>query len=369
MTQTSTPKVGSQASTPSFDDSLKVNWYRCPIEKAELQKLMRRNDLRGWLQTGCHLGLFFITGFLAYFALVNITLDNWTWSLPLALTTLFIHGTIGPFMGLIAIHELQHRTVFESRSLNAFFEKIYAFISWSDYIWYQESHRRHHMTTCHKQSDGEVVLPVKFTFKRWQFWLGALAWDPRATWQRLRTVWGHANGRVSGDWYQHVLPRSDSKLRTRHQAWARVLLFGHGGLSLIFLLSGHWFLIIVFTFGTFYCNWLGFLCGRPQHFGLNPDIPDFRVNTRTFTCSWLPAFYYWNMQYHLEHHMYPAVPFYNLSKLRKAIEGDLPPCTHGLWNTWQDLIQIKKMLVADPSYRYIPELPNRSTATLDHPVK
>ena len=104
MTQTSTPKINPKASLSSFDDSLKVNWYRCPIEKAELQKLMRRNDLRGWLQTGCHLGLFFVTGILAYFALATIAVDNWTWSLPLALAMLFIHGTIGPFMGLIAIH-------------------------------------------------------------------------------------------------------------------------------------------------------------------------------------------------------------------------------------------------------------------------
>ena len=66
---------------------------------------------------------------------------------PVLIAVLFIHGTIGPFMGLIAIHELQHRTVFNSKELNEFFEKIYAFISWSDYIWYQKSHAIHHSST------------------------------------------------------------------------------------------------------------------------------------------------------------------------------------------------------------------------------
>jgi fatty acid desaturase len=129
-------------------------------------------------------------------------------------------------------------------------------------------------------------------------------------------------------------------------------------LALTFIASGHWFLIVVFTFGTQYCTWLGFLCGVPQHYGLNPDTPDFRFNSRTFTCSWLPAFYYWNMQYHLEHHMYPAVPFYNLPKLRAAIKHDLPPAPHGLLATWRELLSIRSQSLKDRNYRFIPDLPS-----------
>ena len=81
--------------------------------------------------------------------------------------------------------------------------------------------------------------------------------------------------------------------------------------------------------------WLGFLCGLPQHYGIQPNSPDFRYNTRTFTCAWLPAFLYWNMQYHAEHHMYPAVPFFNLPKLREKLAHDLPPAPHGLRATWK----------------------------------
>ena len=348
---------------PAFRTDYKISWHRSPIEKALLEELMRRNDWRGWLQTGSHLGLFFATGALAYLAFLNIDAGNWPWSVPLLVLALFVHGTIGPFMGLIAIHELQHRTVFKSRALNAFFERFYAFLSWSDYIWYQQSHAIHHRATCHADYDGEVRLPVKFSLRRWRVWLGLLAWNPSATWQRLKTVWRHANGRVQGDWYSHVLPESATRLRRQHRNWARTLLIGHGLLALVFIATGHAFLIVVYTFGTFYCGWLGFLCGVPQHYGLNSDIPDFRMNTRTFTCSWLPAFYYWNMQYHLEHHMFPAVPFYNLPKLRRAIAHDLPPATHGLLATWREMLALRRKFLADPNYRYLPALPAGAAAT------
>jgi fatty acid desaturase len=357
-----TAKVVTQTTAP-FGTDVNISWYRSPIDQTVLAELMKRNDLRGWGQTISHLGLFFATAALAYLAFLNINTANWYWSVPLLLMALFVHGTIGPFMGLIAIHELQHRTVFKSRGLNAFFERVYAFISWSDYIWYQASHAIHHQATCHAEYDGEVQLPIKFSLRRWRVWLGFLAWNPSATWQRLKLVWRHANGRILGDWYNHVLPVSDPRLRRKHRDWARTLLIGHALLALIFILTGHWFLIVVFTFGTFYCNWLGFLCGLPQHYGLNPNIPDFRQNSRTFTCSWLPAFYYWNMQYHIEHHMFPAVPFYNLPKLRKAIEHDLPPATHGLLATWRELLTLRRRSIEDPGYRFLPKIPLRDEGT------
>ena len=342
----------------TFRNDADVDWYRSPVDREVLSSLIERDDFRGWFQTLTHLGWFFTTAILTYCAFLNINPENWHWSVPLFLVALFVHGTMGPFMGLIAIHELQHRTVFKTRWLNEFFEKVYAFISWSDYLWYQKSHVMHHQATCHRDFDGEVYLPVRYSLKHWRVWLGLLAWNPQNTWGRIKIVWRHANGDIQGDWYNHVLPEDDKKLRREHRNWARFTLIGHGLLALGFVVTGHWFLIVVFTIGTTYCGWLGFLCGLPQHFGLNSDVPDFRMNTRTFTCSWLPAFYYWNMQYHLEHHMYPAVPFYNLPKLRRVIEHDLPPAPHGLAATWREMSEIKAHIKADPNYVFVPDVPN-----------
>ncbi|MCZ6855704.1 MAG: fatty acid desaturase, partial [Gammaproteobacteria bacterium] len=92
------------------------------------------------------------------------------------------------------------------------------------------------------------------------------------------------------------------------------------------------------------------------------NIPDFRQNSRTFTCSWLPAFYYWNMQYHIEHHMFPAVPFYNLAKLRRAIEYDLPEAPHGLLATWREILALRRNFLDEPDYRFVPKVPLRTNA-------
>jgi fatty acid desaturase len=121
---------------------------------------------------------------------------------------------------------------------------------------------------------------------------------------------------------------------------------------------GYWYLILIVTFGSYWSSWLVMLCGTPQHIGMAPDVPDFRLSCRTYTCGPLIGFLYWNMQYHVEHHMFPAVPFYNLPKLRAAIQYDLPPAPHGLWATWKEIIPILVRQKNDPHYVFTPVLPN-----------
>jgi len=59
--------------------------------------------------------------------------------------------------------------------------------------------------------------------------------------------------------------------------------------------------------------------------------------------------------------MFPAVPFFNLPKLRAAIEHDLPLAPHGLWTTWKEILQIHRKQLKDPDYTFVPELPSPAT--------
>ena len=263
---------------------------------------------------------------------------------------------------LFRSHELSHKTPFKTKSINEFFHKLYAFVSWHNRIWYRQSHIRHHQVTLHHDYDGEVILPMKFSFRDWKFWLSLFAWNPLDTWGAVKMFWQRACGKLDNSWYEFVLPEENASLRRQHRNWARFVLLGHLVLAAVFIATGHWFLVLVFNIGTQYCNWLVFLCGAPQHFGMSADVPDHRLCCRTFTCSWLPAFLYWNMQYHVEHHMFPAVPFFNLPKLRKAIEHDLPAAPHGLRATWKEIMEIHRQQRTNPNYAFVPTLPE-STGT------
>jgi fatty acid desaturase len=153
------------------------------------------------------------------------------------------------------------------------------------------------------------------------------------------------------------MPIENVEMRRAHRRWLQTVLLGHLALAAIFLATGHWFLILLIDGAGFYAGWATTIVGVPQHIGLSPNVPDFRLCCRTYTCHWLPAFFYWNMQYHIEHHMFPAVPFYHLPRLHEAVKNDMPPATHGLWNVWKEIMPIVRRQRQDASYVFIPQLP------------
>ena len=44
------------------------------------------------------------------------------------------------------------------------------------------------------------------------------------------------------------------------------------------------------------------------------------------------------MEYHVEHHMFPSVPSYNLPKLSKLIKDQLPEANTSLFDAYKEII-------------------------------
>ena len=66
------------------------------------------------------------------------------------------------------------------------------------------------------------------------------------------------------------------------------------------------------------------MVGLLQHGGLADNVIDHRLNSRTVYMNPVSRFIYWNMNYHVEHHMFPMVPYHALPRLHELIRHDLP---------------------------------------------
>jgi fatty acid desaturase len=136
-----------------------------------------------------------------------------------------------------------------------------------------------------------------------------------------------------------------------------VLVLGHLANCVLFFSLGLWMIPVVTTFGIFYGGMLRFFCNAAQHAGLADKVDDFRLNSRTFEAHPIIQFLYWQMNYHIEHHMYAAVPFYNLAALHREIENELPPTPRGLCAVWRQIFAINRRQQKDPGYVYYAPLP------------
>ena len=61
-------------------------------------------------------------------------------------------------------------------------------------------------------------------------------------------------------------------------------------------------------------------------------------------------FLYWQMNWHVEHHMYAAVPFHALGKLHRLIAADTPKPNRSLASAWREIAACQRRQAGDPSY-------------------
>jgi fatty acid desaturase len=332
-------------------EGFKVQWYRVPVDRETLRSLTTRSDAKGLLQVVPYLGLLVLTGAAAMLAWGRLPVG-------IVVAILFLHGTFFAFM-INAFHELVHGTVFKTRWLNTLFLGIVSWVSWNNPVLFRASHNRHHWNTLHPPHDLEVVLRIRFTLP--QYLLGAVV-DPVILWGVLVQNVRLALGMLKPGWESTIFPRDDPRNRARLFWFARSLLIGHAAIVAVSVLGGFWMLAVVTTCARFYGTWLFYLCNNTQHAGLQDNVPDFRLCCRTIELNPFVRFLYFHMNYHTEHHMYAAVPCYNLRRLHQTIRHQMPPTTRGLVATWREIAAIMRRQRREPGYQHVYALPPREPA-------
>jgi fatty acid desaturase len=329
----------------------KITWYRSPVGREELAALNQRSDWKGMLQTLGYLGLLVLSGAAVWFAVGRFPL-------PVVLLLLFIYGTFYAFL-LNAFHEFCHKSVFKTRALNTIFLQVVSFLSWSNPVLFWTSHQEHHKYTLHPPDDLEVVLPIKLTLKAF---LKSAVVNPWDLYGRVKASIRLSFGRLEGEWENALFTPSAVALRRSLFNWARIHLVVEVLIVIISLYFHLWLVPVLITLAPFYGGWLQYLCNNTQHVGLQDNVPDFRLCTWTVILNPFVRFLYWHMNYHTEHHMYAAVPCYNLGRLHDQIKADLPPSPVGLYAMWKKIIGILKIQEVDTKYQYGAELPAHSSS-------
>ena len=338
---------------------LRIKWYRCPIDPNILRELSKPSDLQGFKMALGHLGLWLFTGSLSFYFVIE---QFWLGFL----LTIFLHGTVGTFFSA-PHHELCHGTVFKTKRLNEIFLKIFSTLGMQNFYIYKMSHSYHHRFTLHRIADKEVVLPktpslrVLYLLQLFTFNITG-GFESRGLIPTMRGLFRVAADKMEqpyNEWGAELYAEfPEERLKAVH--WARYLIAVHLSFALITVLIGYPILILIVSLHPFIGNWLRYFVGAPMHCGLRSDVSDFRKCVRTITLDPISEFLYWHMNWHLEHHMFAAVPCYNLKKLYEAVAEDMPkPRT--LISSWKEMLEVVKQQETDPAYEFNTPVPPQRT--------
>lgn len=332
-----------------------IHWIKARISPEDLRRFTQRSDFKGLCQSLGFLLLLAATGGAAYYAYAH---SRWV----LMAFALYFHGTFYMRFG-DALHELSHNTVFASRWLNVGMTELYGWLfwPWNPHL-YRLSHQGyHHRYTLHQGSDGEdvpnyVQITPRLVFE--QFFSVIQVKDLFRNLVRLFTLtptskgWRGRGIRLDA-WEQFVLQNAGEKDLRQVRRAAVASLVGHVIFVAACIYFGLWFLPVLVTLAPFYgAGFLSFIAGVHQHTACEANHPDFRISCGDVILDPFSSFLYWHMEYHIEHHMFAAVPCYNLKRFSRFLADQLPSkeyalprlmklnriCRekYGSWQDWRD---------------------------------
>lgn len=321
------------------------DWYVCEVPKNELKQLMKREDRRGLLWLAGHFGALIVAGTAAY-----LTIGTW-WMIP----AFIAYGSIYTFAASI-LHETHHGTAFKTRWINEAAHFVAGVMVLKEPIYERWSHTNHHSYTIHPAVDLEIACP-RPTPRNPRPWVRMLADFTRLVYIGMAVPKPimHSFGVFSAKTLK-IVPESElPKLRWSSRAMVSFYL-------LIFASSVYFWtpLPIIYTVGAqVYGGIIFVLIAYTQHAGLEEDSIDHRTNSRTVYLNPLFRFLYWNMNYHIEHHMFPMVPFYNLPLLHRLIKSQLPDTPRGLLSAYRSILPAVIRQQWDPTHFIKVKLPER----------
>jgi fatty acid desaturase len=333
-----------QAVSKSSVRTVKSAWWEPEIERAELKRLMRRSDWPGLYFLAVWLALLAATGFGIHFSYGS------GWIVPAVIA----YGVVLGF-SYAPSHECAHGTAFRTRWLNETVLWISSFI-WGESPTHRRfAHSHHHTHTWHWQVDAQMGYrnPVPLRTYVGDV-IGIVEFLPR-----LKLTVRHALGRIL-ERERIYVPQSAVPTMILE---ARILLCGYVALLGWAVIGQTWVPLLYFFIPRFAGAFGVFLFITTQHMAMNQNVNDHRENTRSMSNSWLSRVLYWNMNYHIEHHLFPTVPFHALPALNAAIRDQLPEPCPSLYAAHAEILRTILAQRRDPTAYARHAIPGGNVAT------
>jgi Na+-transporting NADH:ubiquinone oxidoreductase subunit F len=247
-------------------------------------------------------------------------------------------------------HEHGHGTAFKAKWANDAVYHVASFMLFREPTLWRWSHFRHHSDTIIVGRDAEISFPRPSNLVPLLLNYVNLVNGPRM----LRRTVQHAAGRIDGT-TRELVPPEDLPRLVRE---ARIHVFVLGATVATACITGTIVPLLFVGLPSFYGAWLVVFFGITQHAGLREDVLDHRLNTRTVYMNPVFRFLYLNMNYHLEHHLFPAVPYYNLPQLHQELKAYLPPPKPSVLAAYREILHALRRQRRDVTWELpLPELP------------
>jgi len=317
-----------------------ADWYQCPVPRETMRKLLERRDGPALRDTLLWFALIFGSGYAA-FALWG----TWWAVLPLA-----VYGVLYASTSDSRWHEAGHGTAFKTDWMNNGLYEIASFMVMRESTVWRWSHTRHHSDTIIVGRDPEIAVPRPPDIKALLMAFFNLGVYPKY----FRHIILHAFGRMTPEEKTFIPEMEFPKIFLR----ARIYLGIYAGVIALSLATGSILPLLCVGLTNLYGSWLMVIYGLTQHAGLAENVLDHRLNCRTVSMNAIHRYLYWNMNYHVEHHMFPLVPYHALPRLHEAVKADCPTPYPSLLAAWREIVLAVLRQVKDPSYHVKRKLPD-----------
>ncbi|AZL60842.1 fatty acid desaturase [Tabrizicola piscis] len=266
------------------------------------ERVTARSDGPGLRHLALHLGAILAVG-----GLIASGVPGWWALLP-------VQGVLIVFLFTLE-HEATHRTPFANERLNDWVGRAAGFLLLLPFEWFRYFHLAHHRWTNIEGKDPELLGEKPGTLGAWVWHVSGLPyWG-----SQLRLLAALVLGRAEGDY----LPDGAKR---RIVVEARVMALGYlaVGLTVVWSPLLLWVWIVPVLLGQPFLR----VYLLAEH-GDCPRVANMFQNTRTTFTNRLVRFLAWNMPFHVEHHVWPAVPFHRLPEVHRLMRQELQVTASG----------------------------------------